>query len=348
MAEASIDDLCNLIMELHVRRKYCIKLHNKQTNAAWALAGRYLGIRKDMPEAERERINKQATRVVYNFLNEKPGHLDDLSVLSKMADLDVTAASLVPLENRRHEIELKMMRHSRKLPVSKWAKNVRGLGELGLAVVIGEAGNLSRFPHPRMLWKRLGLAPYSGKAMSNWHGAQLTDEEWTAAGYNKKRRAEIHACVGEPLFRAQTQSATNPADGPYRIAYDVRRAQCEAVHTDWTKGHLHGDALRIMTKALLSDLWSEWRGSMGSLKAMISVAPADSSVPAQAGGDVQSADVSQAQVGVPNPSEGEWVQLADDSQKKLGPSPSDPKRGGVQSTHESQMDFGPAAFANES
>jgi hypothetical protein len=168
-------------------------------------------------------------------------------------ELEILAYCLAPLTKRRNDVERDMKRLARSLPVWAWAKNVKGLGELGLAVIVAEANDLSAYPNVRHLWKRLGLAPYEGRAMSRWHGNELSADEWTEAGYSGKRRAEIFACVGEPLFRAQTVAA-----GPYRLAYDTRRAHCEAVHADWPKCHFHADASRIMTKALIKDLWQQW------------------------------------------------------------------------------------------
>jgi len=106
------------------------------------------------------------------------------------------------------------------------------------------------------LWKRLGLAPLDGKAMSTWRmKGGLSADEWTEAGYSPRRRAEIYAVISEPLFRANTV-----AQGPYRAIYDRRRARTAEAHPNWTKAHSHMDGLRIMTKHLLRDLWQEWNG----------------------------------------------------------------------------------------
>src|SRR3984893_9693754 len=58
--------------------------------------------------------------------------------------------------------------------------------ELSLAIVIGEATvqhadgtvwSIEDYPNVRMLWKRLGLAPYNGRAMSTWRMANKTIEK---------------------------------------------------------------------------------------------------------------------------------------------------------------------------
>jgi hypothetical protein len=83
-----------------------------------------------------------------------------------------------------------------------------------------------------------------------------------AAG--RRRRAEIHACVGIPLLNGQGKSGNGNAR-PYRIIYEARRAKMTAAFPERSKAHLHNDALRIMTKALISDLWSEWRRPISCL-----------------------------------------------------------------------------------
>lgn len=254
--------LCEALQELQVRRKFWIGIANKQTNATGALVRRNLGFVGDQDEATREKLKKRAARVVARALGGKPQEAEDGDVARVLADdFLVMQASLAPAVARRHDIELQMKRVVRKLPVYEWAKGVRGLGEIGLGVIVGEAGDLSKYATKRKLWRRLGLgmAPgHEAHAYSTWRmKGGLMAEDWTAAGYAPRRRAEIHACVAEPMFRQQTM-----VTGPYRQAYDKRRAHCEVTHSDWTKGHLHADALRIMTKKLISDLWSEWRKSL--------------------------------------------------------------------------------------
>ena len=265
-------DICAALQELGVRRKFCISLANKQTNAAKALVRRYCGFRWDVTEAERTKVNARAARIVEHCLAGKPNHKDDSEIVAIIgADMEMLGQTLAPLLARRHLIELEMKRAARTMPVSAWTAGVKGLGELGLAVIVAESGDIGNYPHARKLWKRLGLAPLDGRAMSQWRiKGGLTADEWTAAGYAPRRRAEIHACVGEPLLRAQG------TDGPYRAVYDARRAKTAVDNAEWTKGHSHADGMRIMTKELISDLWSAWRGSVTLVKASKALARAHS------------------------------------------------------------------------
>jgi hypothetical protein len=45
------------------------------------------------------------------------------------------------------------------------------------------------------------------------------------------------------------------ACSPYRVVYDQRRAHTATSRPDWTDGHSHNDALRVVSKEILKDLW---------------------------------------------------------------------------------------------
>lgn len=175
-----------------------------------------------------------------------------------------------PFDAMRLAAEKEMRKIARKSPLWQWAEGIRGLGDLGLAVILAEAGDPGKYSTVSKLWKRLGLAPIvkgdKTQAASSWRmKGGLNAEDWTNAGYNPKRRAEIYSCIDEPLFRQQSGNADRETGevtkeaGPYRLVYDARRARTAETHPEWSKAQSHRDALRVMTKQLISDLWSEWR-----------------------------------------------------------------------------------------
>ncbi|MDR3488734.1 MAG: hypothetical protein P4M05_28005 [Bradyrhizobium sp.] len=248
--------LCGKLAELQVSRKFYIATATKISNAAGALVRRMLGWAKDIPEKEQAAIKARATRILKSALSGKEPHADDAAIHTALAgDLLVVVSTLEPLEKRRRAVELEMAKTARQLAVAAWAKQVRGLGDLALGIIVGEAGDLSNYASVDRLWKRLGLAPYQGKALSTWaREGGLKAEDWVAAGCSRRRRAEIFACVGDPVFRHQTMIG-----GPYRIVYEKRRARTSETHPDWSKLRSNLDALRIMTKALIEDLWKAWR-----------------------------------------------------------------------------------------
>lgn len=273
--------LIDQLAELQVRRKFYIGATNKQTNAVKALVRRFLGWRYDTEEEDREKTNARAAKIVATALAGKEQKPEDMATFGAIAaDLAVVTSAIEPLHKARHQVELDMKKLARSLPVAEWAKGVHGLGELGLAVIIAEAGDLSKYPKKGHLWKRLGLAVHGDKAYSTWRmKGGLTTEQWTEAGYSPRRRAEVYAVISEPLFRQQTV-----VQGPYRVRYDSRRAATAITHEDWTKGHSHMDALRVMTKYLLRDLWKEWRRvNAGPPDGAVYIVPAAESISREVG-----------------------------------------------------------------
>ena len=270
------DALIDVICELQARRKHHIKTKVKLTNAAGALVRRFMGWRPDHPDA---------TKIVTRAAKLIAGKADvaDAGILAAIRiDLGAFRQQVEISETRIAAIELDMKRRARKLPAYQWAKSVRGLGELGFAVIVGEAGDLAKYDSDDKLRKRLGLAPMGGHAMSTWRRkGGLTADDWTAAGYSPGRRAQIYACVEDPLFRAQWRDG-GPA-GPYGEVYQRRRTWTDVTHPEWAKAQRHNDARRVMAQRLISDLWSEWRRAIESVPTMaLGGAPASDSFRAEA------------------------------------------------------------------
>ena len=121
-----------------MRRRFYIQVTNKQMNAAKALVRRAMGWRFDDAEADRAKISKRAETLVSRAMAGKPQKGEDADIVAAVAfDLAVIAEGLKPFERARKEIELEMKKLTRQLPTADWAAEVRGLGELGLAVIIG-------------------------------------------------------------------------------------------------------------------------------------------------------------------------------------------------------------------
>ena len=53
---------------------------------------------------------------------------------------------------------------------------------------------------------------------------------------------------------------------PFRRVYDARRAHTSVTHPEWTDGHAQNDALRVVSKALLKDLWRAAKDYHESIK----------------------------------------------------------------------------------
>lgn len=281
------DELLRL-KSLQARRKTAIVIQSKiwRTIEAYVRVN-VIGFSTFDDEATRAKACKQAEKII-KAAKQGKGDADVVELVVS----SIKAAE--PFDAMRNGVEREMRKIARASPLWLWAADVRGLGDLGLAVILAEAGDPGKYGNVGKMWKRLGLAPImkgdKTQAGKTWRiKGGLSADDWTAAGYNPKRRAEIYSCIDEPLFRAQSQSLDKGTGeitrqaGPFRRVYDARRARTAETHPEWSKAHSHGDALRIMTKALISDLWSEWRrASNCAPEGAVNVMPA-SEQSAQAG-----------------------------------------------------------------
>lgn len=155
----------------------------------------------------------------------------------------------------------KEYRRSAPKNIVEWQKAQKGIGDHLLARLLGCIG------HPRY------AEPY------HWDGTGservlIADEPferrvsdlWSYCGHGdvtRKRRKgqtpEEAAAGGKPdakmLVHLMAESCVK-SGGPYRAIYDERRMDTAITHPEWTKGHSHNDALRVMGKAILRDLWA--------------------------------------------------------------------------------------------
>jgi hypothetical protein len=174
-----------------------------------------------------------------------------------------------PFDELRTAAEKRMETLAKDLPAAPWVAGVRGVGMLGFATIVAVAGDLSNYPNPAKLWKRLGFAPYQGLAGSTWkretwRPRALTSEEWIANPFSGSRYALMHQ-IAIWLVNAQWTAAGKDPEGagkpkgPYGEVYAKRREHTAREHPDWTKGHGRMDGVRIAMKAFLKDLHLAWR-----------------------------------------------------------------------------------------
>jgi hypothetical protein len=189
--------------------------------------------------------------------------------------VEITDASRSGFDRIRDGHEAAMQKLALDLPVSGWRKQPenKGFGALGLATILAETGPLHYYSGPAKVWKRLGYAPYQGLAGSSWKRKSwrpraLTDEEWKANPFSGARYALISQ-VGQWLWvkqwvsKAKNGGEVGRPNGPYGEIYAARRAKTAMLHPEWTPKHSHDDALRIMTKELLKNLWKAWTAMPG-------------------------------------------------------------------------------------
>lgn len=293
---SDVQQICDLIRLAHRRRQFAMKVRKSNDNAIGAFMRVALGWSKELPEAERKPIERAAAHAIevgekkaayqrkmvnvvdQDKLNAMADEIDALIVADKpycdfFQVIDSAIAAREPFDIVEKEATKEMERLAVLLPVwSEWAKDIHGFGAKSLAVIIGEAGNLSLYATHSKLWKRLGLAVMDGVRQGGLPSSAKA-QTWVDHGYSRKRRSLIWT-IGDVLVK---QIA-----GPYRKVYDDRKAKEQELAalrgqvvepaSKNTKNdpdhfmsamHVHRRAQRYMEKRLLRDLWRAWNAVEG-------------------------------------------------------------------------------------
>jgi len=196
----------------------------------------------------------------------------------RVASFVVVAAPILEARDglmaRRLEQERALKSMVRELPVwSEWAKDVPGLGELGVGLIVGEAGDLRRYASPSRLWKRMGLAVSGGVIQRNLRRKGMSEEEARRVAYSTRRRAVIHV-VGVAIEKMRDA----PLKRLYleRKQYERERAVRNGIKTGpeasltaakrrgepcLSDGRIRFRALRYIEKRVLRDLWVAWHAT---------------------------------------------------------------------------------------
>jgi len=164
----------------------------------------------------------------------------------------------VEIARRRKHHEKALGKLAEELPVWPWAKDVRGIGALGLGQLVGECGDIGTYANPAKLWKRMGVAVIAGERQRKCKDAELALEH----GYSPRRRAVLFN-LGEALVKQNRE-------GAYRTLYlerkglEASRPPCPScakrkASTSCSPAHIHNRARRYMEKRFLVDLWKAWR-----------------------------------------------------------------------------------------
>lgn len=155
-------------------------------------------------------------------------------------------------------------------PIQEWVKNTPGLGEPSIARLLGIIGDPGSREHVRQLYAYCGVGEPSRKRRRG-----MSRKELAAAGNPDAKSALWN--ISDVIKRSRGKVKEF---GPYQKLYEERRAQTEErvhnapcpqcgkknapaeVGVPWRPGHQDADALRIVGKAILRDLWSIARGEV--------------------------------------------------------------------------------------
>ena len=257
------DDLaaaCAEIQAMQRRRVQLLQSRIMLGNRLRATVARYLGYHAGLAEADRERTYVEAEAVIARVAATSPDAPCDepCAQLIRASLLGVDAFDV-----EKANVERPMVKLARTLPAHKWVKHPdqNGFGELSLAIVVGECGDLRNYANPAKVWRRMGCAPWSfdGQTLmgATWKGGRegkLPAAEWESFGYAPRRRS-IAYLIGEGIVKqnfvrqpgdgeaAVDTDTAGAAPGPYRRRYDAVKAACEATRPDWTACECGGSGL---------------------------------------------------------------------------------------------------------
>lgn len=258
-------DTIAALVSLQRRRRFCIVSQSRCDRSCEAFIATQIGGARSDDEKERKAVWKQASALRKQVEAGGEGLVDagdqTYRALSACTPIIVqSAAARAGWDALRNQVEKDMRRLAQTLPAYQWVKGVAGLSDLGLAVIVGETGDLSAYATKERVWKRLGLAVIEG-----FRQRRMADADQAAVhGYNPKRRAEIWAICSDSMSRQQWRGAKDDApahaNGPYGAVYARRKANTDG--REWTPARRDADARRIMTKAVVEDLWRVWNGKV--------------------------------------------------------------------------------------
>jgi hypothetical protein len=260
------------IRAYHRQQRFMMKMQSRIDRSMEAYIRCFVfGFSPMLPEAERKEITKKTTALLKQC-REYSAPEEYVDIAEMVLQSDASRACWDKLCSGRKRAMEKL---AKQVPAAAWVEAQPGVGLHGFAQIIGEAGDLSNYANPAKLWKRLGLAPYDGLAMSTWmretwRPRKLTSDEWIDNPFKPERYA-IMAQIGQWLWVKQwTGKEKAPPDGKpnghYGEVYARRRAHTTQTHPDWTPMHSHKDALRILMKQFILDLWVEWQRATAALK----------------------------------------------------------------------------------
>lgn len=290
-----IDLACDQLAELGVKRRQFIQARIKVMNAAGALVRRALGWQADLSEAEQAKISKGAAKIM---AADDPEELSpDLAAIAEAMRFDIATSRAMAAPGEAHQavIEKEMRKIAKQFPVWEWAKGVNGLSDLGLAIIISQAGRLDKYSSSDKLKKRLGLSPITKdgvtRAASTWRKkGGLTADDWQDTSpngpkYSPRRRSQMYAQVGTMIIGGMGKGVRPLVgedislrdDWSYYQKEFVRRLRYE-VARDPEMGrpntkdgkesfslYARFRAQRVVEQRLLKHLWQAWRRAVGCL-----------------------------------------------------------------------------------
>ena len=256
-----------------------IKTMNGARNRCVATIASNIGYHSFQEESDRKKLYGKAMKV-FKIIDPDLSEKDQIESITEILK-DKKAAEqlseylpvicyaqeyLATLGLSRDATEKHMIELIRQLPICEWWVAEKGRAEKGLAVIIGEAGDISNYENPAKLWKRFGVAVLNGVRQGGLKKGSPA-EKWIEHGYCKRRRSALWT-IGDSLLK---NNGRNGNTGKYKILYNKRKIfEVERLKKQWiAEGNKEKDfklmtshrrAQRYVEKRLLRDLWNQWHG----------------------------------------------------------------------------------------
>ena len=172
------------------------------------------------------------------------------------------------LAQRKHKLRTKKL--VRPLPIwTEWANDIRGVGELSLGQILGETGDLCKYPTKGHVFKRMGVANMPDGTIQR----RVTGDAALEHKFCPRRRAILWVVGcnfvrvkgskynGIYYWRGEVELEKAAEEGlivaPKREIPEKDKALYRSV------GHIDSRAKRYATQVFLKDLWKEWNRLMG-------------------------------------------------------------------------------------
>lgn len=218
--------------------------------------------------------DKTAATAMFNAAAE--GTLDNVEVTVGLVPF-LGAIDLFEKERGAYEKSLRKL--AKQLPVWAWCEPIKGFGELSLAALVGEAGDIGSYKSPSALWKRFGLAVFDGGRQRRVSDA----DEAIIHGYSPRRRSVMWnvggAIIGgmgkgpRPLVDEDVSEREDLTEyqklfiermryeATLRPEFRLKDAERKGQVFESYAAHCSARAKRYVEKRLLRHLWAAWRAS---------------------------------------------------------------------------------------
>jgi hypothetical protein len=233
-----------------------------------------------LDDLEKTRIaNENRLRQLTRNVEDSDGEERGFGLDERHPDVMRLAGIVDSLKALEHGAELNLKRALRRHPLGPWVKNTVGVGEkqgARLLAAIGDPYWNTLHDRPRTvseLWAYCGLhvlpsghadgdpQDMSAARDQTGHADQPLNEPHSplvgVAAKRRKGQCANWSTTAKMRAYLVATSCIKQTASPYRKVYDDRRAHTAITHPEWTAGHSHNDGLRIVSKAILRDLWRE-------------------------------------------------------------------------------------------